>query len=284
MFCPNCGCQVNDRQLFCHTCGASLAEYAAPKEPKPEEAPVVAEEAPPVPVEEALPAPTEAQDESLQPLYDTSVFAHTTPEQPPAPLQPADSTPKGRHLPAVLIMSILVLVGTLLFFLFPAKEANVTHSADGVFTVTDGTLSFNASAYTGGESLTVPAVVDGQQVTALANNCFKDCTSLTEIILPRGLTAIGTSAFSGCTGLRGIYLPEGLKTIGMLAFANCEALEAICIPKSVMDVGEGAFSFCTKLRHIFYFGELATWQRLYPELINNSVTVYTPEGAYVGSG
>jgi hypothetical protein len=44
-------------------------------------------------------------------------------------------------------------------------------------------------------------------------NTFKDCISLTEVILmkPSGVTALAsTSAFSGCTALESIWVPADL--------------------------------------------------------------------------
>lgn len=184
----------------------------------------------------------------------------------------------GRHWPAVLAMILIFSAGVILFCL--SKSLPVTPSTDSqsCFSIENGQLYFHAEYYSGGSSLTVPDTVDGESVTALGNQCFSNCDSLTEIILPEGLLIVGEKAFAGCDALRGIYIPETVEQIKAYAFKDCTELEAISIPSSVVSIDSGAFSGCEDLRYIFYDGTVDSWSMLYSEFINDDIWLHTTDG------
>lgn len=53
---------------------------------------------------------------------------------------------------------------------------------------------------------------------------FRNCTGLTEVVLPNTLTSIGNNAFHSCTGLVTCSLPQSLTSIGNASFYNCTSL------------------------------------------------------------
>lgn len=56
--------------------------------------------------------------------------------------------------------------------------------------------------YTGnGGNLIIPDTIDGLPVTGIGDNAYKDCTTLTSIIIPNSITTIGSSVFYNCTSL-----------------------------------------------------------------------------------
>lgn len=55
----------------------------------------------------------------------------------------------------------------------------------------------------------------------IPSQCFENCTSLKEIVLPEGITKIGSSAFHNCGDLIAIDLPESLREISRGSFCNC---------------------------------------------------------------
>lgn len=115
-------------------------------------------------------------------------------------------------------------------------------------------------------------VFDGE-VTSIGDNAFKDCETLTDIMIPETVETIGDYAFAGCTSLGAfipnagttskvpakapsrtgettIVIPEGVTSIGEYAFKDCESLTSIIIPDSVTSIGDGAFEGCANLTDI----------------------------------
>ncbi len=200
---------------------------------------------------------------------------------------PLQNTPKkGTHLVPSMILIVLSILGIVVFALSIGKTMNFAPQGSDTpwFRVNHGTLYFLEDAYTGTSELTVPSQVDGVTVTRLAENCFKNCTSLTTVILPDTLQEIGPGAFSGCTSLRGIFIPGSVTAIGRDAFSGCRKLEAICVPASVTAIGESAFGSCPKLHHIFFLGSYDSWCRLYSEFITPHTGVYCTDGAFRQGG
>lgn len=199
-------------------------------------------------------------------------FCGTSLNTPPAPQ-------KGSLWVPVLIMTLLFAVGLCLFFTIP--YSNDSLSADhNHFRAENGVLYFDASAYSGGSELVVPATVDGQQVTALADGCFENCTTLTSIVLPDSLQIVGAHAFRGCTALRGIEIPDSVTRIGIEAFFGCTALEAVCLSDSVTYIGPGTFGECNQLHYIMFLGSHQDWVELYDEFITPYTGVFCDEGSF----
>lgn len=252
MICPNCSTEYESFHLFCHHCGCAL----------PQQPDVAAQE----PEAEILSATELIADELEAPQFEEPIISTSAPA-------------KGRHWPAVAIMSILTAIGLFLFYMLPLPQSD--GPIDGsCYIIENGVLDFYEMYYTGGSTLTVPETVDGQTVTALADYCFMDCDSLTEIILPDTLETVGECAFFDCSNLRGMKIPANVSEIGDWAFEDCTALEAVSIPASVTKVGKGTFDGCDKLRYLFYSGNGDRWFELYPEYISEEVCVYAADGIY----
>lgn len=183
-------------------------------------------------------------------------------------------TKKGRILPPIIFMVIMLIIGTTVFFVF----APTSRSSTPWFTVVNGELHFDETLYTGGSELTVPSTIDGQIVTSLSEYCFYGCTELTTINLPNTIERIGSGAFSDCTSLRGIKLPEGVDTIGQEAFYGCSALEALYIPGSVRSIGTNALQDCPKLRHIFIVGDSEHFNSIYSQNLSPQTKIYSVSG------
>ena len=146
-----------------------------------------------------------------------------------------------------------------------AKQAEVTFKGDSYD-------SYNE--YSG--SITVPATVTYEgvnySVTSIGNYAFRDCRSLTAIILPESVTSIGNDAFrrcditsitlpesvtsigsyafEACGKLISIILPEGITSIGHYAFRDCRSLTAIILPEGVTSIGNHAFQSCSSLTSV----------------------------------
>ena len=56
--------------------------------------------------------------------------------------------------------------------------------------------------------------------TSIGNFAFRDCSSLTSIIIPSGVESIRSSAFRDCSSLTTITIPDTVTSIDRLAFAG----------------------------------------------------------------
>ena len=74
----------------------------------------------------------------------------------------------------------------------------------------------------------------------LGDFMFKECTKLTNIVLPSSITAIGGQAFSG-SGLREVDIPNSVTRLGGDAFAYCSSLAKVVVGSRVSNLGQGVF-------------------------------------------
>ena len=94
------------------------------------------------------------------------------------------------------------------------------------------------------------SVVIPSSVTLIAKCTFKGCKSLSSINIPNSVTSIGDGAFKGCKSLTSIILPESVTSIGDSAFEDCESLTSINIPSGVTLIETGTFDSCVSLTSI----------------------------------
>ena len=126
-----------------------------------------------------------------------------------------------------------------------------------------------------GDTVVIPAEIDGHEVQSLGNNvfrgnngirmvvlpegmeeigaeAFKNCTQLSSVLFSTTIRKIGGSAFEGCTSLKGLEFPGSLTEIGTWSFNNCTGLTSVTLPDSVTSIGRNAFAGCTNLESINY--------------------------------
>lgn len=206
-------------------------------------------------------------------------------QAPPIEMPVVQRTKRGSHWAPVLIMIIMAVVGTVIFFTVPYVQPNPpaqleSSESDSCFYLIDGILYFYPDHYDGPSELVVPNQIDGQDVLGLSVGCFIDCDKLTTVILPGTLGFIDSSAFEGCTSLRGIYIPESVTYIGDDAFLDCKNLEAIYLHDSLETIGHRAFSGCDNLWYIMYEGSHRNWIKLYDEFVTPYTGVYCDDGSF----
>ena len=61
-------------------------------------------------------------------------------------------------------------------------------------------------------------------VTIIGHNAFRDCGTLTSLVIPTGVRSIDTEAFRGCYGLTTLTISTDLKTISDSVFRGCQSL------------------------------------------------------------
>ena len=88
------------------------------------------------------------------------------------------------------------------------------------------------------------------QLTAIGEAAFQNCSRLTAIPDWYSLTEIGKSAFDYCVVLTTVGETPNLNTIGNSAFSNCGALEATPDLSTVKSIGHQAFYNCDALTEL----------------------------------
>ena len=130
--------------------------------------------------------------------------------------------------------------------------------------------------------LKIPETLDNKTVVGISEQAFKECNSITKIILPATVKTIERYAFANCALVTEIAIPANLQTIGDAAFtgcsglttldlsaatiteipyhafSNCTSLTSLSIPASVKEIGVAAFLSCSSLQSITFAEGLET--------------------------
>ena len=104
-------------------------------------------------------------------------------------------------------------------------------------------------------------LINGQEVTEITiPNCifrggiFKNCSSITSIILPTSLSdrpGLNRIGFQGCSSLKTLVIPHGYTRFERSeAFKGCSSLESIVIPDTITSIGREYFKGCVSLKNI----------------------------------
>ena len=127
------------------------------------------------------------------------------------------------------------------------------------YTRVDGGYSVSATPGFKGVNVVIPAQVDGIDVVEVAENAFKDCTSVKTLLIPDSVKSIGRGALAGCTSLESLITP----------FAGASA--------DITDQSNMGMSY------VFGSSGGSSWSGHYPALTAISVTdaaTSIPQGAF----
>lgn len=164
----------------------------------------------------------------------------------------------------------------------------------GYRTEPDGSMAISSYDGEGGE-----VVVDdsyyGMKVTVIDEGAFKDCSTITSVVLPDTVTEIREEAFAGCFSLRSVSFGSGLRVIGDSAFKQCSVLSSAALPDSLTTIGAEAFKNCFSLAEVTAGSALTDvaegtfegtqWLRRHPDgVIYVGSVAYGYEGAVPESG
>ena len=130
----------------------------------------------------------------------------------------------------------------------------------GVLYSRDGFRLLKAPTY-----IEIYKIKDGTRV--IADEAFRHCAELRELVMISSVTSIGNSAFSDCSSLQELVIPSSVISIGNSAFSDCSSLQELVIPSSVISIGGGAFNNC------FYL-QLSIESSKF-KLVDNSIIVNT---------
>ena len=111
---------------------------------------------------------------------------------------------------------------------------------------------------------------------------FRDCKSLTSVIIPSSVTEIREYAFDGCISLKNVNIPSSVTEIGCGAFGGCSSLTSVNIPSSVTSIGKYAFFYCSGLKSIYVYAETvpSIGAGAFNGFDSENCTLYVPKGTY----
>ena len=94
-------------------------------------------------------------------------------------------------------------------------------NCEGVVTIPSEVIKIGKGAFKGSGITSV--VFEGNNLKSIEDEAFRDCTRLTNIMIPEGVIQIGDNAFSGCSGLDYIGIPESIVVVGDNILDNCKS-------------------------------------------------------------
>ncbi len=113
--------------------------------------------------------------------------------------------------------------------------------------------------YTGSAAtLIIPDKLEGYPVKSIWDDAFKDCNTLTAVVIPDSVEYIGDNVFENCTNLKSVIIPDNVKGIGWKSFYNCEKLISITIPAGVTSIEGWTFCNCQSLQSIIINGSITS--------------------------
>lgn len=129
----------------------------------------------------------------------------------------------------------------------------------------------------------------GQNITAIGQSAFYNCSQLTSIPIPTSTVSISQSAFQS-SGLTSLTIPNSVTTLEGSLCENCAALTSAVIGSNVVSIPHSAFENCSNLSSVTFNGSnvssigsdaFKNCSSLYDISLPNSVTSI---GSYVFSG
>ena len=146
--------------------------------------------------------------------------------------------------------------------------------SEGIVTVTYRGSSYSdySDEYSG--SVIIPANVTyrnfNYKVISIDQYAFRDCSGLTNLIIPNTVTNINDISFYGCSSLTGIAVEDGnpqydsrdncnaiIETTSNKLIAGCQST---VIPNTILTIGSNSFYACTGLTNVIIPNSVTTIQ------------------------
>jgi len=124
------------------------------------------------------------------------------------------------------------------------------------FTFGRSVETIGASAFKGDESL--GKVVIPKTVKEIGGSAYEDCINLTSVTFESvsPLEKIAGGTFRNCHSLSAIIIPDSITSIQSYAFSGCSSLESLVIPSSVISIEGSTFEGCSSLKSVVFLGSV----------------------------
>ena len=120
---------------------------------------------------------------------------------------------------------------------FENKDGTTKTNQDGTLSIGNGESLVLKDNVT---DLIVPEKIDGQKVTEISENCFKNNNNLETVTIPGGIKKIDDYAFRGCESLKTVKINDGVEEIGNGIFGLTNDI-TVYLPKSLTRIGTMLF-------------------------------------------
>lgn len=119
-----------------------------------------------------------------------------------------------------------------------------------------------------------------KKLTAIPDNTFDKCVSLTEFEIPEGVTSIGSGAFMSTSSLEHLSIPLTVTSIGGSCF-YASGITELVIPDGVTELKGQMFRGCTKLREIYLPKNLTQLEKEMFRSCSSLEWISIPEGVTI---
>lgn len=145
-------------------------------------------------------------------------------------------------------------------------DVQESESVDNTFEYTQLVASAEITRCTDflSETITLPAKINGKEVTALGDHAFYGCINLQTIYVPASVRYMGTNPFFHCSSLREITVEEGSEHFisqngvlydkemtALLTYPEGKAEEVFYLPKTVTRLASNAFGKQPRVKAVY---------------------------------
>jgi hypothetical protein len=124
--------------------------------------------------------------------------------------------------------NVPVTIDSLSLALIEAGPEYVVRLEDFTWMTNNGAITITRYTGTNG-AVAVPETITDLPVTAIGQNAFYSCGSLTNVLIGDSVIDLGNGAFSGCANLASVAIGHSMTNLGGTVFSSCPSLTTISV-------------------------------------------------------
>ena len=86
--------------------------------------------------------------------------------------------------------------------------------------------------------------------TNVAHNLYLNGELITDLVIPSNITVIKNHTFRGCSAITNVTMHDGITALGQYSFNTCTGLTSVELPSCITAVSRGLFSGCSNLNKV----------------------------------